>query len=131
MFVEIYLEIKPRPAPRPRLGRNGAYNESWYTSYKKDLILLLKAQRIPVADYKEIHVIFGMPYPQVVKGGQKMKIEGLPHRSDSGDVDNLLKPIKDALQQAGTLVNDCQIYHSPSMKLWTKTSGYIHFFLVT
>jgi Holliday junction resolvase RusA-like endonuclease len=130
MEEPVILRIKPRPAPRPRLGKNGAYNESWYTKYKKDLIFLLKSAKIPLhKKYNELYVVFGLPYPKTVKGGQKMKIEGAPHFSDSGDVDNFTKGIKDALQQAGIIENDCMIYHESCTKLWTCTDGYIRIFL--
>lgn len=123
------LHITPRPAPRPRLGKYGAYNESWYTKYKKDITILLKGLHIPKKDYAKLEVRFGMPYPKTVKGGEKNKIEGMPHRINSGDVDNLLKPLKDAMQDVGILQNDCQIYYEAGCKVWTNTTGYIMFFL--
>jgi Holliday junction resolvase RusA-like endonuclease len=129
MKEPIRLMIKPRAAPRPRLGKNGAYNESWYTQYKKDIVILIKQAKIPKGDYSQLYAIFGMPYPQVVKGGNKMKIEGLPHRIHSGDTDNITKGLKDAIQNAGLVEDDCSIYLNCCSKLWTKTGGYIEFYL--
>lgn len=123
------LRIKPRPAPRPRLGKNGAYNPSWYTQYKKDLVILIKSLHIEKKDYNSLYVVFGLPYPKQVKGGQDNKIEAAPHRIHSGDADNFMKGIKDAIQQAGIIEDDCQIFFETSCKVWTKTEGYIQFFL--
>ena len=33
-----HIGITPRPTPRPRLGKYGAYNKSDYTKYKNDMI---------------------------------------------------------------------------------------------
>ncbi len=129
MKEPIILRIKPRPAPRPRLGKNGTYNPSWYTKYKKDLVLMIKSYHIELKDYSKLNVIFGIPYPKVVVGGEKNRIEGVPRRDHTGDADNYMKGIKDAIEQSGIIKDDCQIYFETSCKLYTKTEGYIQFFL--
>ena len=129
MITDFYIKITPRPAPRPRLGKYGAYNESWYTSYKKELILKIKTSGLAKLDYSILYIQFGLPYPKTVKGGEKMRIEGAPHRNDNGDVDNFIKPVKDALQQSGLINNDCQFYLVCGEKTYTKSSGFIFFAL--
>ena len=134
MIQPLHIPIKPRPAPRPRFGRDKrgnvrTYNHSWYTKYKEALTLTIKSANIPKKDYSKLYVTIGIPYPKHIKGGQKAKIEALPHRKASGDTDNFVKGIKDAIEQAGVLTNDCQIYYEVVCKVWTKTDGYIEFFL--
>jgi len=133
MKESIILRIKPRPTPRPKFNSytKTAYNPTWYTNYKKELIVLILQQKrlIPKKDYHEIHVRFGVPYPKQVKGGKKMKIEGLPNVEGNGDVDNYIKGIKDALEQAGVFTNDCQVYFDCAAKVNTCTNGYIEFIL--
>lgn len=121
------VKIVPRPTPRPRLGKNGAYNESWYTKYKNDIVVQLNTSKFKkqCSDYGTLFIRFGMPYPKIVKGGIKAKIESRPHQTNSGDLDNLTKGVKDALQKAGILVNDCQIYCEFVSKVWTNSKGYI------
>lgn len=111
------------------MGKNGAYNPSWYTQYKKDIVNLLKSHNIPKKDYSILNVIFGLPYPKKVIGGEKAKIEGLPHRGHSGDTDNYMKGVKDAIENAGLFSNDCQIFSETTTKVFTRTSGYIIIFL--
>lgn len=129
MQKPIILRIKPRPAPRPRLGKNGAYNPSWYTQYKKDIVKMILSHNIKKKDYAVLYVVLGLPYPKTVKGGESKRIEGYPHRGHSGDTDNYIKGVKDAIQQSGIIEDDCQIYSETCTKVYTRTTGYILFFL--
>lgn len=103
---------------------------SWYKPYKEELIRQMKTAKIPPASYSALFVTFGMPYPKQVKGGKKAKIEAKPHQTNSGDADNLMKSLKDAIEEAGIIENDCQIYYEITVKVWTCTEGYIEFFLM-
>lgn len=130
MKEPLVIRIKPRPSPRPRLGKHGAYNPSWYTAYKKELVGVIKGANIPKKEYSELYVVFGLPYPKNVIGGKKEKIEAKPNVSGSGDLDNFIKGIKDAITQAQIINDDCQIYIERSCKVWTNTEGYIKFILI-
>ena len=110
------LQISPKPTPRPRLGRFGTYNVPEYTKYKEDLVWLIKAAKIPVSDYGKISVTFYMPYPKST--AKKALIEGMPHRVKP-DADNYFKACADALEQAGIIKNDSQLYSCSITKKYT------------
>lgn len=121
--METYrLLITPQPAPRPRIGRNGAFNTPRYRKYKNDLIWLIKAQRIPTGDYGSIRVVFHMPIPKSVKANP-----GDPHRKKP-DNSNLLKALEDALEQSGIINNDSQFWDENIKKVYgEKGRGWIEF----
>jgi len=128
------INLIPKPTPRPRVKtifKNGkrinvTYYPKDYQTYKDNLCLLIKALHIPKGDYKELWATFGVPYPKHVKGGKKARIESKPMR-EKFDCDNVCKGLMDALEQAGVLENDRQIYMTHVCKLRTNTSGYINF----
>lgn len=135
--MEVYeIKIHPLPTPRPRVrtivknGKriNATYYPSHYQAYKDELTIRLRLLGIPQKNYGILRVVFGIPYPQTVKGGKKERIEGKPHQQKP-DLDNFLKGKKDGLTQSGILIDDSSIYYIEASKVWTNTSGYIKFFL--
>lgn len=133
----VHLNIKPKPTPRPRVktvlkhGKriNCTYYPEEYQKYKDELCLTLKSLSIVPRDYCVLYVVFGVPYPKTVVGGNKNKIESKLHKQKP-DLDNLLKGLKDGLTQSGVLATDdstiCIVHAS---KLWTNSEGYIDFLL--
>jgi Holliday junction resolvase RusA-like endonuclease len=133
----VHLNIKPKPTPRPRVktvlkeGKriNCTYYPEDYQKYKDELCNMLKSLNITSKDYCKLYVVFGLPYPKNVVGGNKNKIESKLHKQKP-DLDNLLKGLKDGLTQSRVLATDdstiCIVYGS---KLWTNSEGYIEFLL--
>lgn len=100
------VEIEPFPALRPRLGKNGTYNDPRYTNYKNAVATAMREADIPDAEWKEVEAIFRCPFP---KSTPKYKrIEGTK-KVTKPDADNFGKAILDALENAGTIKNDSQI----------------------
>lgn len=120
------LNIDPKPTPRPRLGRGGhTFNPANYTKYKKDMIFLLKSLNIPKGDYSYVRVNFHFPYPKSTS--QKNRIDNAQMRYKY-DIDNLLKGLFDAMQQAEILQDDRQISGVYAEKLFTTAdNGWIEF----
>ena len=110
------LSIEPYPTSRPRLGKHGAYNTSKYTKYKNDLIFLIKALAIPKGDYSYVRVNFYFPYPS--SEAKKNRIDNAPMRYKY-EVDNLIKGLFDALQQAEVVEDDRIIAGVYAEKLFT------------
>ena len=133
----IHLNIKPKPTPRPRVktvfkaGKriNCTYYPEEYQKYKDELCLMLKSLNVTPKDYCVLYVVFALPYPKTVVGGNKQKIESKLHKQKP-DLDNLLKGFKDGLTQSGILLSDdstiCMVHCS---KIWTTSEGYIDFLL--
>ena len=119
------LNIEPMPTTRPRLGRNGVFNTSAYSKYKKDLIVLLKQSGLKKNDYDYLEVRFFYPYPKST--AKKRIIEGYPLRSKC-DTDNLTKGFKDALEQGGFIEDDRRICGEYAAKYYTsEKEGRIEF----
>ena len=90
----IFIEIKPKAAPRPRVTKFGTYNPKNYTDYKK-VIALASKREFEVSSYAlkmKIEFFFKIP-----KSWTKEKKANTPHHTSKPDVDNLIKSIKDAL----------------------------------
>ena len=49
------IPVTPMATPRPRLGKNGVFNEPKYTKYKNDLVNWISILKIPKGDYDFIH----------------------------------------------------------------------------
>tara|TARA_R110002012_G_scaffold303227_1_gene504896 strand:+ start:990 stop:1394 length:405 start_codon:yes stop_codon:yes gene_type:complete len=120
-----HIGITPRPTPRPRLGKYGAYNKSDYTKYKNDMIFLIKCLRIPHGDYHTLKARFLFPYPK--KTPKKKLIDFAPLRKKC-DLDNVVKGLMDALEKTNVINNDRQISTLFIEKKYTlKEQGYIEF----
>ena len=119
------IPICPRPTPRPRFGKHGAYNEPKYTSYKNSLVNYLSLLKIPTLDYDYVHAQFYIPYPKNTP--KKNLIDKHPLRSKF-DCDNVIKGLLDALEQSKILKNDRQLSGLYIEKFYTTNSeGYILF----
>lgn len=110
--------MKPFPAPRPRLGRNGTYNPKNYTKYKKDFLTEAKKQ---CKTYYEgairLEAIFFMEIPASTSKKKREQLIGEYHIKRP-DADNLLKTIKDSLN--GTFYkDDSQVCEVKMMKIYS------------
>ncbi len=127
MPVEIIhtIPITAKPAPRPRFSKWGAYNTADYTKHKQSLELLLNSLHIPKHDWCKLSVLCAFPYSK--SEPKKNRIDSQPHRNKF-DCDNLIKPLCDAMQNIGVLINDSQLSEMAIKKIYTtKAEGYITF----
>lgn len=126
--MECILTITPRSALRARKGANSVYTPEEYRKYKKALVKQLLQLEIEQKDYAGIYVVFYIP---ISKSNKKKYIPGQMHRIKP-DSDNLLKAVKDALQDAKIVHNDSQIAVDYPQKYWCGTQyGYIYLKLYT
>ena len=100
------IEITPQPTPRPRVGKR-ACNTEKYRKYKHDLVFLIKGCHVIKKDYTVLSCIFRVPWPKST--AKKHLIEDEPMLV-TPDLDNYVKGFQDALQKAGVLKNDGQIW---------------------
>lgn len=91
----IEINIKPVPAPRPRVTRWGTYNDPKYTAFKKALATVVKTHiKQPLSGAIGIEVIFVFEVP---KSWNKAKKESAKNHTSKPDIDNLQKSIMDSL----------------------------------
>jgi len=93
-MAKIYIKIRPKAAPRPRVTRNGTYNPKAYTDYKKIIALVSRAKFKKSEIAVSMHLDFFFKIP---KSWSKAKKADIPYHTSKPDVDNLIKSIKDAL----------------------------------
>jgi len=107
------IEITPMGAPRPRVTRNGTYNPTRYTNYKRAIALQcrhIKKHDGPV----KLTLAFQFRYPK--SWSKKRKAETHYHASKP-DTDNLIKGIKDALNGIAYR-DDAQVVHVEAIKYY-------------
>ncbi len=90
----ITIPIRPKPAPRPRVTKNGTYNNKDYTDYKKTIGLIAKTMVKP--SDKPLSMSIDFVYKKPESWSKKKKLETVFHTSKP-DLDNLIKGVKDAL----------------------------------
>jgi len=124
-----YLEIEPQPTPRPSVNTytGVAYYPGSYNAYKKALYYLLKnAMKITCmekSNYSEVGAEFYFTYPKST--AKKNLIDNAPH-TKKPDIDNLLKGLMDAMEDAGIFTNDSRAHSIIARKMYTtKSQGYI------
>jgi Holliday junction resolvase RusA-like endonuclease len=61
------------------------------------------------------------PWPYPFKGQVELEIRGKLH--PKADVDNCIKPVQDALQEAGAILNDNQIRKTSSERIGNSRGG--------
>lgn len=82
---------------------------------------------LPSSDYSKLDVTFYVTYPKSTP--KKHLIDQQPQRKKP-DVDNYVKGLSDAMEQAGILVNDGQLSDISCRKRYTlEPEGYIEFCL--
>jgi Holliday junction resolvase RusA-like endonuclease len=105
--VEFILDIEGKPTPRPRFNGRVAYMPKSYNDYQKKLVILIQEKNLKKGDFCRINITFHFMYP---KSTPKYKlIDGLPLRTNF-DTDNLAKGVMDAIEKAGLVEDDRQLY---------------------
>jgi Holliday junction resolvase RusA-like endonuclease len=101
-MINIYYPARPKPAPRPRVTRNGTYNNEDYTEWKNGLKLLAKTRfKNPITTPVSMKIEF---FYEIPKSWSKKKKENAKWHTSKPDIDNLVKSILDALN--GVAFND-------------------------
>ena len=95
-MILLQIDIKPKPAPRPRVTRWGTYNDPKYTAYKGVISGIARAEvkRLLVGAVK-LNLIFEFKIP---KSWTKKKRNQAHLEIPVGDCDNLGKGVMDALE---------------------------------
>jgi len=95
-MTNLFIQIRPKPAPRPRVTRNGTYNAKEYSQYKEIIRLayVAKNKGYPTEKPIAMNIDFFFAIP---KSWSKKKKETAKWHTSRPDTDNLVKSIKDAL----------------------------------
>lgn len=116
--VSFEIPTRPLPAPRPRVTRWGAYNDPKYTEYKKAIAIIAKQQKFYSENALKMSITFIFPYP---KSWSKKKIDLAYFHTSRPDLDNLIKGVKDALNDI-CYKDDSQITQFDKVtKIWGDT----------
>jgi len=116
-----FIKIKPKPAPRPRVTKNGTYNNADYTTYKSVIAHTFKSihgnkkSTNPIA--MKIDFFFEIP-----KSWSKKKKESASWHISRPDTDNLVKGVKDALNGIA-YKDDSQVCYLQARKQYAQFSG--------
>lgn len=120
-MTNLFIAIKPMPAPRPRVTKNGTYNAKEYTKYKEAIRLAYvsknKGYPIESAMFMRIDFFFEIP-----KSWSKKKKEAAKWHTSRPDTDNLVKGVKDALNGVA-YKDDSQVCYVVARKQYAHTSG--------
>jgi Holliday junction resolvase RusA-like endonuclease len=117
--TKIWIPIQPIGAPRPRVTRNGTYNDPKYTSYKK-AIALYCSHKFGISD-KPIAMYVTFCFEQPKSWSKKKKAETSWHTSKP-DIDNIQKGLKDALNGVA-YIDDSQICYVIARKQYAEQAG--------
>jgi len=120
-IFSFWLPIVPMPYKRPRstgkFSRSGKpimMNDPKYTKYRQDLVTLLRKEQIPDFDWLSIWACACSPYPKATKPEEMILCRA--STKGRGDADNYVKPVKDSLEDLGTVTNDKNFYIQASGK---------------
>ena len=117
MSYLIVADLKPVPAPRPRVTRYGTYNNPKYTNYKKALkVIASSIIKEPLQDAIKMRLLFQFAMP---KSWSKKKKAGAFWHTQKPDTDNLIKSVKDALNSVA-YADDAQVCEISAIKIWGK-----------
>lgn len=118
--MKLWIPIKPIPAPRPRVTRNGTYNDQKYTNYKKAISMVAKSKIKEPSDapiFMKIEFFFEIP-----KSWSKAKREAAKWHTSRPDLDNLQKGIKDSLNGVA-YIDDAQVCFMQVWKQYAQENG--------
>lgn len=98
--------------PRPKVGKHGAYYPKGYKEFQTKAAYLLRSQwrgREPLNNALQLDIFFLCTKPK-----SKIRKTTANHRSPRSrarsDLDNMIKSVLDALQDAGIIKNDNLVY---------------------
>ncbi len=118
--MRIYIPIKPKAAPRPRVTTNGTYNPKEYTRYKRGVATVARAKcKRPFEGPVAMRIEFFFKVPK--SWPKKRKAEAKWH-TNKPDIDNLQKAIKDALNGIAYR-DDSQVCQVMARKQYAQSDG--------
>lgn len=120
MDINIFYPVKPKSAPRPRVTKNGTYNNADYTKWKNGLKLLAKTKcKKPLegAIFMKIEYFYNIP-----KSWNKAKKENAKWHTFKPDIDNLQKSVLDALNGIA-YIDDSQVCYIQARKKYADIDG--------
>lgn len=110
-------DLRPIPAPRPRITRFGAYNDGKYTKYKNTIKSLTKIDK-PLQGALKMELIFQTIIPKSWTKKKKLNYKNI---IPVGDVDNYSKGIMDALNNHA-FIDDRQIVELKIIKRYGRSN---------
>ncbi len=122
-MIQFFVEGTPKAQPRHRQGKFGAYTPDSVKGWR-ELIWIEARKHVPSEPHRGGVIMAVTYYFQRPKNHFRTNGEVKPRfQSDSHlgkpDADNLIKSLKDELQQIGMYRNDSQVYELHIVKLWT------------
>jgi Holliday junction resolvase RusA-like endonuclease len=107
----LFVEGTPKAQPRPRKGKYGNfYNPLVADAWKEAIqIAFLKVRKPMIGGPVRLKVIFY--FHHTGRKGESHVIKP--------DIDNLKKPVMDALTAIGVWKDDCQVFADQGEKWWT------------
>lgn len=120
----IILNMKPMACPRPRAvgfaGHARAYMPESYRKWKERAKLFIRQQyKGPKLDMP-LHIIVTVVYQRPVRLMRKKDPAERILKTTKPDLDNVLKSVLDALEQAGVMENDSQVVGIMAWKFYGK-----------
>ena len=123
LLFECFIPGTPVPQPRPRVFKSRAVSNIGRIKTWKEIMgiyIKIEAQKttaeLPVTEPVTMSLQFLMP---VAKSRLKHNIGSTPH-TQTPDLDNVTKAVKDCLEDCGIIKNDSLIwrYTPPYEKIW-------------
>ncbi len=115
-MIFIY-DLRPIPAPRPRVTRWGTYNDPKYTEYKEAIKASTKVET-PLQGAIKMSILFQF---EKTKSWTKKKKRDAYWHTQRPDADNLAKGVKDAINGL-CYKDDSQICDLDVVKVWGDTN---------
>ncbi len=122
-MIDFFVEGTPKAQPRHRQGKFGAYTPDSVKGWR-ELIWIEARKHVPPEPHRggvrlDVTWFFQRPKNHFRTNGEiKPRFEDDRHLI-APDTDNLIKALKDELEQLGFYRNDSQVYDEHAVKLWT------------
>jgi Holliday junction resolvase RusA-like endonuclease len=116
LIYSVFVEGQPKAQPRPRKGRYGNfYNPPAAGVWKEAVQAAFLVNRKPVIESRIVALKINFFFHRDGTGGEAAPHTGKP------DIDNLIKPVMDALTAIGIWKDDCAVNTVEAKKY--RTSG--------
>lgn len=135
IVFQVHVFGNPIPQPRHRVGRHGAYIKDDHPihAWRQAIRAAVKRER---GKQDPIEGPLGMGFKFIIQRPEShWKKDGTLRRGKplwptlhgTGDMDNLIKPVKDMLEKFGVFLDDSQVcYYLPTVKLYARRNEAQH-----
>jgi Holliday junction resolvase RusA-like endonuclease len=104
LIYSLFVDGEPKAQPRPRKGRYGNfYNPPTADAWREALQISFLMNRKPMIESRIVDLKINFFFHR-----EGMSAEKVPH-SGKPDIDNLIKPVMDALTAIGIWKDDCMV----------------------